>query len=219
MGRQTLVKRTCDRCPVGSERAADSTIRFGLGDSRYELDLCEQHAALFHREMLAWQRLATPLDDRDRRSETSPFRGRTSAVNETFTAERQVTLARIAELRQRDAERQRRDTPQTPERKPRVAKQAPAASFPMSGFGWQLTEHAKERAETRGYDIREVLHAAAEPEQTYASPKYGPTAAIHQRGDLAVAVDVATRTIISVLHKTTQQYHPSAHRSTVRSAR
>ncbi len=65
--------------------------------------------------------------------------------------------------------------------------------------GWRISGHARSKAAARGFEVREILLAAAEPEVAYEQSHYGTGRFMHQRGDAAVAVDVASRTVITVL--------------------
>jgi len=65
--------------------------------------------------------------------------------------------------------------------------------------GWRLTAHARARAAELGFELIELLLAAAHPELSYAQPDRGPHQAMCVRGDVAVAVDLASLTIITVV--------------------
>ena len=67
--------------------------------------------------------------------------------------------------------------------------------------GWTFTHHLHRRALERGVtdaDIRAVLY---KPEITYTQTSYGPDRQVRQRGELGVVVDVATRTVITVVFR------------------
>lgn len=64
---------------------------------------------------------------------------------------------------------------------------------------WTLCSHARKRAAELGFPLIELLRAAADPEQAYEQSRYGPGRWMHQRGDVAVAVNRQTRTVITVV--------------------
>lgn len=67
---------------------------------------------------------------------------------------------------------------------------------------WVFTHHMRVRATQRNIDLAQIEGAITNPEITYAQPNYGPDRAIYQRGDLAVVVAPTTRTVITVLFHT-----------------
>ncbi len=65
--------------------------------------------------------------------------------------------------------------------------------------GWRLSGHARAAATRRGFHLADVLLAAANPEVAYTQEHRGAGRAVHQRDDIAVVVDRANRTVITVL--------------------
>jgi hypothetical protein len=60
MSRKEQVIKDCDRC--ASRKAATDTVRFAYDGNTYEIDVCEQHAAMLDRDMRGWTRLARELE-------------------------------------------------------------------------------------------------------------------------------------------------------------
>lgn len=73
---------------------------------------------------------------------------------------------------------------------------------------YQITNHARSRAQELGFTINEVLLAAADPEQSYvsSSARYDSGGYVHQRGDLAVVVNRESKTVITVLLRRKDQW-------------
>lgn len=72
--------------------------------------------------------------------------------------------------------------------------------------GWRLAEHARAAATRRGFALQDVLLAAAAPDLTYMQENYGAGRAIHRRGAVAVAVHVPTKTVITVLLNSAEEW-------------
>jgi hypothetical protein len=85
-------------------------------------------------------------------------------------------------------------------------------------IGWKLTGHARRAAAERGFDLRDVLMAAASPEVRYTAYDYGIDREIRQRGDLAVAVHEPSRTVITVLWRHQERWTDQEARSRARCA-
>lgn len=66
-------------------------------------------------------------------------------------------------------------------------------------LGWRLSLHARAAADNRGFDRREILLAAADPELLYTCNNYGPDREAHIRGHLCVIVNAASKTVITVM--------------------
>lgn len=79
---------------------------------------------------------------------------------------------------------------------------------------WTICRHARARASELGFALIDLLVAAAEPEQSYEQSRYGPGRWMHQRGDVAVAVNRQTRTIITVVLRRPDQWSHGVHRRT-----
>lgn len=65
--------------------------------------------------------------------------------------------------------------------------------------GWRLSRHAREMCLARGFPVRDVLLAAAHPQIAYTQDDYGIGRRMHQRGEVAVVVDIDSMTIVTVL--------------------
>ncbi len=72
--------------------------------------------------------------------------------------------------------------------------------------GWRVAGHAWAAASRRGFEMQDVLLAAAAPELTYSQEDHGPGRAIHRRGNIAVAVHTPTRTVITVLLNSAEEW-------------
>lgn len=66
-------------------------------------------------------------------------------------------------------------------------------------IGWRVTAHARDAATRRGFSLREVLLAVAAPDLTYPQENYGEGRALYRRGRVAVVVHAPSRTVITVL--------------------
>lgn len=65
--------------------------------------------------------------------------------------------------------------------------------------GWRLTAHARDAVARRGFCLPEVLLAASAPDLTYSQENYGDGRAIYRRGRVAVAVHAPSKTVVTVL--------------------
>ncbi len=72
----------------------------------------------------------------------------------------------------------------------------------------QLSYHATVRRLEHRISVDDVLLTVAAPEQTYGcpAPVYGTHRRMYQRGQVAVVVDEKTRTVVTVLPRTTAQW-------------
>jgi Domain of unknown function (DUF4258) len=75
----------------------------------------------------------------------------------------------------------------------------PAARITASG--WTFTNHLHRRALERGISGSQITAVLDDPEITYAQTNYGPNRQVRQRGELSVVVDLATRTVITVVFR------------------
>jgi hypothetical protein len=174
----------CDRCPVGRELLATTTERFGIGESWWEIDLCQTHADALERDVQAWARL-----------------GRTSSAPQTgsyFDDASKERAKRAAELRARQ-------TVTTAPRfvEPVVEPVSPlrAAELPVTADRWRITKHAEERMVERGFTRHDVLMAAERPELVQPAPtRPGEDnhCREHKRGRCMVIVDPDTNDIRTV---------------------
>lgn len=90
MARVEKTVHVCDRCAFGQEKPATTERTFALEDRYYKLDLCEQHATMFDRDLGGWTRLAAEVEGPGAR-QRSVF----------FTAERRAETVRLRELMER----------------------------------------------------------------------------------------------------------------------
>jgi hypothetical protein len=74
-----------------------------------------------------------------------------------------------------------------------------------SGKDWVFTHHLRQRATERGITEAAITAVLNNPQVTYTQNLYGPERQVRQRGELAVVVNRATRTVITVL------FHDDAH--------
>ena len=72
--------------------------------------------------------------------------------------------------------------------------------------GWRITGHARQRARSRGFGLRDVLLTAAGPDLAYEQSNYGPGRWVHQRGDIGAVVHRSTKTVITVLLRSEVQW-------------
>lgn len=73
-------------------------------------------------------------------------------------------------------------------------------------LGWRITEHARGAAARRHVTIREILEVIAAPEVTYTASNYGDGRYVYQRGMIALAVHQATKAVLTVLWRTTEDW-------------
>jgi hypothetical protein len=189
----------CDRDGFGKERPATQERVFALEDRYYKLELCDEHAKMFDREVGAWARLAAEIDTPDFARPRSQF----------FLDERARETARIRELSQKAKEQAavgdfatKRAAAMAAQVEADVAAESEARSRKLipGGMKWRLTDHARERAEQRGYTVHDVLEAAARPDHTYASVR-DPELTIHERAGCRVVVDGRSCAIITVIDR------------------
>lgn len=68
-----------------------------------------------------------------------------------------------------------------------------------STYGWVLTPHARAAAARRNVPLRKVLETIAAPEIRHTSENHGPGRYVYKRGQLALAVDPISKTVITIL--------------------
>lgn len=196
MSRITVSRKVCDRCAIGKEQIATTTRLFSVGDERYEIDLCETHAAMFDRELMGWSRLARPLEDVFAKASSSFFGDKAFARK---AAELRAKAAAASAAIMEDAK----------------TSEATVHHLPATDLkpgerhrnGWLLTAHAAERAEERGYSLAQVMEAAAYPRISRDSNADDrPYTRIHIHDDCAVIVNPFEKVIITVLHRDESKY-------------
>lgn len=71
----------------------------------------------------------------------------------------------------------------------------------------KFSSHALLRARELGYRPDDIYRCVANFEQRYpGSPAHGEGRQVYQRGDIAVVLHEASRTVVTVLPRTTQQW-------------
>lgn len=202
MAKQVVSIKVCDRDAFGKEKPATEIRQFSIGSDFYKLELCEQHATLFDREIGGWALIAQ--DD-----EYAP-RVRMPKIGGVFTAAQTEAARKAAALR---AEQQQldADVEQLAQAAQAAVEEPEVAEVHRLSYGaqeWVLTPHAQERAKQRGYSLNEVLEAAEHPERAYdqLASKYGPGTRLHRRGECMVAVNPTRKVVISVLHYDPTKY-------------
>lgn len=80
------------------------------------------------------------------------------------------------------------------------------SSVPSVINGWKLSGHARHTIAARAFDVRDVLQACENPEQSYTAYNYGPDRWVYQRAHVAVVLSPVTRTVITVLLRRREQW-------------
>lgn len=192
--------RTCDRCVMGKEKPATTKRTFAIEDRYSEIDLCEQHADAFDRDIGVWVRLASDIDNPYDRA------GRST----TFTRERAEDARRVVEqsaaLQRQNEESvlvQKRAAEQAAETA-RLAREAERQAYNLIPGAkiWTLTRHARDRMMLRGFTPTDVLMAVTMP--SAKTPSVNPGQAhllVCRRGDCRVVVDPRTHQIVTVIDR------------------
>ena len=182
MARRMVKVRTCDRCPIGKEKPSTLTQRFSMGDTHWQIDLCEQHGAMFEREIYAWGRLGEEVEP-----VSAPIRFGTSYVEQA---------RRVAELRtqQSEADRAARADEQAQQIVASAHHALPGA--PSDADAYVFTDHARERLAERGVSVVSALWAASAPH--VRRPGRQPGLMVHERNGTKVVLNPHTKAIITV---------------------
>jgi hypothetical protein len=184
MARKVVVVELCVRCPVGREKEATRTELLSLGDTRFQLRLCETHGEALVRDVFAWGRLGEQLEEAPKSSK--------------FTSEYAETHRRAAELRAQQAEEDRAKERHPVGKKPPVTKGFPVTlrTLPHDAGEWIFTLHAQERLRERNITAVDALRAACEPSVV----RHGRTTdtAIHENAEAKVVVKPSTKEILTV---------------------
>lgn len=85
-----------------------------------------------------------------------------------------------------------------PGARPRPVR-APRHRCPYMLRGWRFCDHAREKVDARGVDPRAAVAACEAPETMVTAFNYGPDRWKYFRGNLVVIAIPATRTVITVL--------------------
>lgn len=181
MARMQVKKRFCDRCI--KDTLAVTTLKFSVGETEYEMDVCDKHADMFQRDMLGWTRLA-------REKEKPNFFGRS-----------QVKLQTDRNLARAESDRAAAAAAAAAERAARERKEPQLEAIPGPALDWKLSDHAEEQLEKRGpsygFGKREVLLAAYEPEHSYLADD--DHCYRHNRGPVSCVVDRDRSIIVTVM--------------------
>jgi hypothetical protein len=180
----------CAACFIPSP--ATTVMKFALGDSRYKISVCEQHADALNRDMLKWARMSEP-------DEIATFvpKVRTAPVENMTVPFPVVQTGEVITL-----DDELREIKMPLPRVRRATKKALMAADPelIERFkSWKLSEHARERAEERDVDLPDVLWAAELPDSSRQSDA-NPNLWVHQRGHIRVVVCPETREIVTVIN-------------------
>jgi hypothetical protein len=183
-------RKVCDRCPTGRELPATRSMQFSLGDTKWEIDVCEKHGDQLEREFGSWGSLGREM-------------ARAYGDSRLYTPEYAEESRRVAELRTKQSAEDRAKSPVVdlePLGDVAVTTAEPESerrqTTPTDGRPWSFTDHARERLEERGVDILDALHTATSPFVTRQAQH--PPLLIHERGEVKVVVDPITRSIITV---------------------
>lgn len=193
MARVEKIVILCDRCAFGGEKPATEERRYAIEDRYYLLELCQEHAEMFDRDMSRWTRVSQDIDN--------PYAG-TRGRSEFFTREATEQTRRARELaekaRKEAASRDfaaRRAAEIAMEEEQHLRKSLPGA------LAWALTTHARERMVERGFTLEDLYRTATQPEHTYPQEWRGPDVAIYQRGDCRLAVNTRQQVVITVIDR------------------
>lgn len=195
----------CMRCPYVRPRRATQQRSFMLAqypDEQYDLDLCDEHAAQFDRDLYVWMDLADIVD-------VEPTMARPSRAfrPDSPRGAGDESATRIRELREK-ANASRTPTVVT-EDDERDALIGP------SHDQWLFTRHAQKRAKERGFDMQDVLKAAAHPHTSApSSRKDSPHVQWRLTDECCAVVDVETKEILTVYNKF--QYYCKAANATTK---
>lgn len=190
--------RTCDRCVIGKEKSAKNVRTFAIEDRYSTIDLCDQHAEAFDRDIGQWIQLATDIEnpyDRAGRS-TTYTRGRAEdarrVLDQSDALKRQQAESVL--VQQRAAAMQAEIDRLAREAERQAFNQIPGAKV------WTLTRHARERMMERDFTVAEVLMAVTMP--SHKAPNHKPGLGhllICVRDEVRAVVDPRTHQIITVI--------------------
>lgn len=180
-----MPKTSCDRCTFGKIRPGTERRTFILDGTTYTYNLCDDHAALFDRELGAWALLAS--DVLVLGLGLAPPQARPRKAGREATVRIREVQARARQLHQQQQER--------------VAAELAATLSPVASghHAWRLSVRAHERADDHGFTAAEVLETALFPDLTYPQPERGAGIYEHRRGKCRVIVDRESRLVITVM--------------------
>lgn len=185
--------RICDRCLMGKEKPATTKRTFAIEDRYSEIDLCDQHADAFDRDIGQWIQLATDIENPYDRA------GRST----TFTRERAEDAKRVIE-QSAALQRQHEQSVLEAERAKAMIKKAEEDAFKAipGAMKWTLTRHARQRMMERGFTPTEVLMAVTVG-NIVKQPWRGPAVEVHSRAGCRVVVETRTHQIVTVIERDT----------------
>lgn len=173
--------RVCDKC----ETQGVTVHKVTVDGTEYILELCSADSAAFTTALSKWLDLGQQVEHYRRFTDGDLSDGR-----------------RIAELRARDAarradlERVKHDAPAAQ----RVAEANARKGIPGAAR-WDMTAHARERMELRGYSAVDVFLAVTAPEHRVSQPWKGKGRAVYVRGECKVVASELDGMIITVLSR------------------
>lgn len=212
MAKVQKIIKVCDRCAFGKEKDATTKRRYSVDNVGYKLDLCEQHATMFDRDVMGWIRLSQE-DDAFIAGLRGVARGSQYFTESERTDQRRLALLRDEQHRQDEDVRLIHEAQKAEEAwTEQVAEIKPAQSGRENSlaFKWVITEHARLRMDERDYLLEDVLNAAEHPEQTFPGDtlRYGLDSRVHRVGEHNVVVIPNRKVIVTVLPKNARLYRP-----------
>ncbi|WP_460630119.1 hypothetical protein [Intrasporangium mesophilum] len=160
-----------------------------MGDTLWDIDLCEKHGDALERELYAWGLLGRAVEEH----QTGRMFGSNYGSNGRRLAELRTQQSR-EDRETVAAARQYAVTATGTELLARAGGPRPAA--PEDAGAWVFTEHAIERMEERNVRAIDAVWAASAP--TVKRPGKHAGLMVHERGDTKVVVNPATKVIITV---------------------
>lgn len=150
MAAELIKYRVCDKCP--KDTVATETHKLHLNGYRYDIDLCERHAAALYVAVMAWADVGTLV-------------GEPTVFDKPRTLSAPVSLSNLPP---------RVTPPQEPLRGLQSKIGAPRGpSVPVADFAdrWFITLHAKQRMQERDINLAGALRAAEYPDTVTPSAK------------------------------------------------
>ena len=147
MANELIKYRVCDKCP--KDTVATETHKLHLNGYRYDIDLCERHAAALYVAVMKWASIGTLV-------------GEPTVFDKPRTLSAPVSLSNLPP---------RVTPPQEPLRALESTTQAPGV--PVADFAdrWFITLHARQRMQERNINLADALRAAEYPNTVTPSAK------------------------------------------------
>lgn len=159
--------RVCDECD--SEDGV-RTNKININGHKYEIDTCRKCADELEDDMRRWTDIGTKT------GEPSIFDTPRESVRLVLDAGPSF---------------------HTPAVESAISREQRVEELPATAQRWTLTDHAKERMEERGFNLRDILWAAERPE-TVLPNKNRPGTFSHARGGCVVIVSPDTLSVLTV---------------------